>query len=82
MIQNCLVVAVVSRLTFQKGINLILDELYHILNMKVQLVVLGSGELKYEYAFREMEHNYKHQAVFYCGYNEALAHKIYAVDYF
>lgn len=58
-------VAVVSRLTFQKGgINLILDELYHILNMKVQLVVLGSGELKYEYAFREMEHNYKHQAVF------------------
>lgn len=75
---NCLLVGIVSRLTFQKGMNLVLDELQHILNMNVQLVVLGTGETNYEYAFKMMEENYKHQAVYYCGYNEALAHKIYA----
>ncbi|MDY6062273.1 MAG: glycogen synthase [Erysipelotrichaceae bacterium] len=73
-----LVVGMVSRLTYQKGINLILDEIHHIMKMNVQVVVLGSGETNYEYAFKNLENQYKGRFVYYCGYNETLAHKIYA----
>lgn len=72
------VVGIVSRLTNQKGISMIIAELEHILAMNVQVVVLGTGDKYYESAFKLMEEKYKHQAVYYCGYNEALAHKIYA----
>lgn len=72
------VLGIVSRLTNQKGIDLILKELKHILQMDIQLVVLGTGESIYENSFKEMEYNHKGKAVYYCGYNEALAHKIYA----
>lgn len=72
------VVGIVSRLTNQKGISMIIAELEHILAMDVQIVILGTGDKYYENAFKLMESRYKGQAVYYCGYNEALAHKIYA----
>lgn len=75
---DALLVGMVSRLTFQKGAELLANCYPEMLNRNVQIIVLGTGESKYEYAFRIMENNYKGKAVFYCGYNEALAHSIYA----
>lgn len=73
----CLI-GLVSRLTNQKGIYLITDKLQEILGMDVQFVVLGTGEKAAEDAFKWMESSYKGKAVYYCGYNEPLAHRIYA----
>ena len=76
--KDALLIAMVSRLTFQKGAELLANCYSEMLNRHVQIIVLGTGESKYEYAFRIMENNNRGRAVFYCGYNEALAHSIYA----
>ena len=75
---DAFLVGMVSRLTFQKGAELLANTCSQMLQKHVQIIVLGSGESKYEYAFRMMENNNRGRAVFYCGYNEALAHSIYA----
>ena len=75
---NTLLVGMVSRLTWQKGIDLIVNSLERILKMDVQVAILGSGESKYEYQLRSFEDRYKGKVVYYCGYNEGLAHRMYA----
>ncbi|MDO4500364.1 MAG: glycogen/starch synthase [Erysipelotrichaceae bacterium] len=75
---DAMLVAVISRLTYQKGMDLVVQSIEDILKKHVQLIVLGSGESKYEYAFKTMEQKHPGQAVFHCEYNENLAHKIYA----
>jgi starch synthase len=71
-------IGIVSRLTNQKGIYLVTDRIQEIMGMDVQFVVLGTGETNAENAFRWMENEWKGRAVYYCGYNEELAHLIYA----
>ena len=71
-------IGIVSRLTNQKGIYLITDRLQEIMGMDIQFVVLGTGEANAENAFKWMESEYKGKGVYYCGYNEELAHRIYA----
>lgn len=75
---DVLLIGIVSRLTWQKGMNLILDKLGTIMNQDVQLVILGTGENYIENELKKIEHVYPHRAVFYCGYNEELSHKVYA----
>lgn len=75
---DTMLVGMVSRLTNQKGIHLILEKLADIMGLDLQFIVLGSGEGHIEDAFKHMEYKYKRRAVFYCGYNEELAHRIYA----
>ena len=75
---DVMLIGMVSRLTNQKGVYLITDRLQEIMDMKVQFVVLGSGEENAENAFRWLENSYKGRAVYYNGYNEDLAHRIYA----
>ena len=75
---DTLLIGMVSRLTFQKGAEIILGGLSDILRRNVQVAVLGTGESKYEYSFKMLEEGNKHRCVYYCGYNEALAHSMYA----
>lgn len=75
---NTLLVGMISRLTWQKGVDLIVNSLERILGQDVQVAILGSGESKYEYQLRMMEERHRGQAVYYCGYNEGLAHRMYA----
>lgn len=70
---------IVGRLTDQKGLDLvayIMDELLSTAKMKI--IVLGSGEAKYEDMLRYFEHKYPDRIKAYIGYSEALAHRIYA----
>ena len=76
--KDAMLVAMVSRLTFQKGAELVAESNGEMLDKHVQIIVLGTGESKYEYAFRMMEDWNKGRAVYYAGYNEELAHSIYA----
>ena len=77
---DVMMLGLVSRLTWQKGIYLIIEQLFNIINQPIQLVVLGSGEAGLEEKLREAEANNKGKVAFYCGYNEALAHEIYAAS--
>ena len=75
---DTLLVGMVSRLTFQKGADLVLGALPEMLRGKIQIAILGTGESKYEYSFKMLEAGNRGRCVYYCGYNEALSHKMYA----
>ena len=75
---DVMLVGMVSRLTFQKGADLVLGAMSEMLKGNIQIAILGTGESKYEYAFKMLEEGNKGRCVYYCGYNEALAHQMYA----
>lgn len=77
--EDAFVIGIVSRMTEQKGFDLIsyiLDEL--VTKLDVQLVILGTGESKYENIFHHYHAQYSDKVSAYIGYSEEKAHKIYA----
>jgi starch synthase len=75
---DVMLIGIVSRLTWQKGMLLLLEKLGQIMNQDVQLVILGTGDNYIENELKKIESTYPHRAVFYCGYNEELSHRVYA----
>lgn len=71
-------VGIVSRLTDQKGFDLIDCVMDEICDEDVQLVVLGSGDPRYENMFRHYEWKYKGRVSANICYDNGLAHKIYS----
>ncbi len=71
-------IAMVTRLTEQKGLDLVMRVLDDIMAIPMNFVLLGSGDAKYEEFFRQAENRYKGRLCAYIGYNEELAHRIYA----
>lgn len=69
---------VISRLTEQKGLDLLPPLAAAIAALPAQLVVLGSGEHELETAFRAMARQYPDQFAVTIGYDEPLAHQIEA----
>jgi starch synthase len=70
---------IVSRLTPQKGFDLLIDTLPGLLqDHDVRLAILGSGDAKYETFFRGLADRHRGHAMFFAGYDEALAHWIEA----
>lgn len=73
-----IVIGLISRLTNQKGLDLVNNVIPHIMDEHTQVVVLGTGDAEYEDAFRYYENAYKGNFCAYIAYNENLAHNIYA----
>ncbi|MFW5654414.1 MAG: glycogen synthase GlgA [Roseicyclus sp.] len=69
--------AVVSRLSEQKGLDLLLEALPALLDRDGQLVLLGSGEKDLEHAYRAAAERHPGVAV-HIGYDEGMAHRIIA----
>lgn len=69
---------VVSRLSDQKGIDLLLDALPRLLQAPLQVVVLGSGDPDLETALRELARRHPTQVGVNIGYDEALSHRVFA----
>lgn len=67
----------VSRLTEQKGIDLLLDALPELLRQGGQLALLGSGDPRLEVALLEAAATHKNVSVK-IGYDEALSHQMMA----
>ena len=78
--ENVMLVGVVSRLTWQKGFYLLMEKLHEICNMPIQLCVLGNGEAGIEEKMGQLEAGNKGKIVFFNGYNDSLAHRIYAAS--
>lgn len=78
--EGTILVGIVSRLTWQKGFYLLTEVLNQLLQAKVQFVILGNGEADIENAFHYFQATYPDKFAFYRGYNEPLAHQIYAAS--
>jgi starch synthase len=73
------VVGLVSRLVWQKGLDLVTKVLPTLLQQhRFQLVVLGKGEPRYADFFRSMMRAFPHKVWFDAGFNEGKAHLIEA----
>ncbi|HSV79106.1 MAG TPA: glycogen synthase GlgA [Ramlibacter sp.] len=70
--------ALVSRLTPQKGVDLVLEVLPRLLAAGAQLVVLGQGEPALQQALREAAERHPRQVAVTLGFDESLAHQIEA----
>lgn len=73
-------IGMVSRLVEQKGLEIILQSIPRLLNMPLQIVILGTGETHYEMLLTEWAKEYKHQFKVVIGYDESLAHRIEAAS--
>lgn len=72
------IISMVTRLTEQKGVDLIMPVFDEIMSENAAFVLLGSGDKKYEDFFKEMENRYPGKVKAIIGYNNEMAHKIYA----
>jgi starch synthase len=75
---DCPLFGVVSRLTAQKGLDLVAEAGDMLAAFPAQLVVLGNGEKALEAAFRDLAARHPGNVAVTIGFNEALAHRIEA----
>ncbi|MDC0088507.1 glycogen synthase [Porticoccaceae bacterium] len=73
-----LLIGMVSRLTEQKGLELILEALPLIQQQGIDFVLLGSGDRKFEQALQEAARRYPGRVSVKIGYDERIAHLIVA----
>ncbi len=71
-------IAMVGRLTEQKGLDLVDYAMHRIMAMDVKMAVLGSGETRYEDMFRYYEAMYPDKLRARIGFDEALSLRMYA----
>ena len=71
-------VVMISRLTEQKGLDLLLRILDELLGQEVQVAVLGTGDSFYEAALRSFEEWHKGKMCSYLAFDPALSHLFYA----
>ena len=71
-------IGLISRLTDQKGLDLVNHILGELLREDVQLVVLGVGQKEYEDAFRSFQRQYPEKVSANICFDGPLSHKIYA----
>ena len=72
------VIGLISRLTDQKGLDLVNDILPSLIDGNTQVVVLGTGDIRYEDSFRWFESDFKGSVCSCIMYDEGRAHRIYA----
>ncbi|ALG67638.1 glycogen synthase GlgA [Beggiatoa leptomitoformis] len=71
-------IAMITRLTYQKGLDLVLPAIADILNEGAQLALLGSGDKSLEYQLQSLAKQYQGRLSITIGYDETLAHQLEA----
>ena len=72
------VIGIVSRLTYQKGFHLLLQEMDNLLQFDVQLVLIGTGDPNFENQFRHFGEKYPTKTSIQIAFDVTLAQKVYA----
>lgn len=72
--QDCMVVSMVSRLTHQKGVDLIVNALPELLNLRLQLMILGTGDRHLEQELQSAAAAHPTKLGVKIAYNESWAH--------
>lgn len=70
--------SLVSRITWQKGMNLVFPAVRELASQGANIILLGSGEYDCEQEMEALHRDYPNHVAIYVGYNNALAHQIYA----
>ena len=73
-----MMIGLISRLTDQKGLDLIAYMMDELCQDNIQFVVIGTGEERYENMFRHFDWKYHGKVSANIYYSEELAHKVYA----
>lgn len=73
-------IGVVSRLTDQKGFQLVEERMEELLQQNVQVVLLGTGEANFEHSFRYFQDRYPNKMRALIMFDIQLAQKIYAAS--
>ena len=76
--QGKFVIGLISRLTNQKGLDLVNAIVPQLMDGNTQIVVLGTGDKQYEDTFRYYENAYRGMFSACIQYDEGRAHRIYA----
>lgn len=71
-------IGIVSRLTDQKGLDILVDAIEDLVHMDLQLVVLGTGEQRYQTLLEGLSARYPEKIGVKIGYDNLLAHKVEA----
>lgn len=75
---NAPLLGIVSRLTYQKGLDMLLPNLQKLIDNGCQLALLGGGEQGLETAFKAIADKNPERVSVTIGYNEPLSHQIMA----
>jgi len=75
---NVPLIGMTTRFVEQKGIDLVTECAQQILWLDTQLIVLGSGEPRYQDFFKWLQRSYPERVAVHIGFNNELAHKIEA----
>lgn len=76
--ENKYMIAIISRLTDQKGLDLVSYTMEQICDPNTQFVVIGTGDQKYENMFKHYQWKYPDRVSANILYSDQLAHKLYA----
>ena len=71
-------IGLISRLTHQKGCDLIVNMIDRLLQKDIQFVILGTGDYWYEETFKNLQYRYPDKVSANIKFDNTLAHKIYA----
>ena len=72
------IIGIISRLADQKGFDILAEDMENIMQLNVQIVLLGTGEPKYHELFKAMKNKYPKNIGLNLGFDAALAQLIYA----
>ena len=76
--ENKMMIGIVSRLTDQKGFDLVAHEIEQLCNGGAQIMILGTGDEQYEGMFRHYEWKYPDRVRACIYFSNEMSHKIYA----
>jgi starch synthase len=71
-------IGMVSRLSSQKGVDIVAEIFPALMERGVQVVLLGTGDARFQAEFKELKNLYPDQTGIFLSYDYALAHKIFA----
>ena len=74
--------SLVTRITWQKGFDIIFPAIEELLQRGASIFMLGSGEYQYEQRWEDIRRRYLDRVGLFIGYSDPLAHKIYAASDF
>ncbi|MCQ2087098.1 MAG: glycogen synthase [Bacilli bacterium] len=70
--------SIVSRITWQKGFDIMEPTVYELIRRGCNVVLVGSGEYDQEQKWQDIRNRFPNNIGIYIGYNDALAHLVYA----
>lgn len=72
------VIGLISRLSEQKGLELVIEKIDEIMKHNLQFILLGTGDPCYENTFLRLKNKYNNNMAVYIEFNADLAQRIYA----